>query len=473
MKKQKFSVLIILLMAVLVHGSIHVFAADNPAIGIWQGSVTIQSIQLRIVFHVGVDSSGMLKSTMDSPDQGAKGIPVKATIAKQESLIFEMPDILLRFAGARQTGDSLIVGKLNQGGMSFPLTFHRITEVKEVARPQNPKPPFPYLAEEVTYPNRSANITLAGTWTRPKTGAPFPAVILITGSGPQNRDEELLGHKPFLVLADYLTRRGIAVLRVDDRGIGKSTGNFRAATSMDFAADVRAGMDYLKTRSDVNPKKIGLLGHSEGGLIAPMVATDSKDVAFVVMMAGPSISGEQILYLQDSLISLGMGRAKEDVARGLASMRAIYQLLKAEADTAKLRSELFPLVMQSIPIDSATSKEAKEMAANAGTAQLMTPWFRFFLTYEPAPALSKMKCPVLALNGGKDAQVPPKENLEGMRKAFAKSGNKRATVTMLPGLNHLFQKAETGMPGEYARIEETINEDALKVIGDWILEATK
>lgn len=473
MRMQKFSVLIILLIAVLLHGSSHVFAADNPAIGIWQGSVTIQSIQLRLVFHVGLDSSGMLRSTMDSPDQGAKGIPVKTTIAKQESLVFEMPEILFRFAGMRQPGDSLIIGKLNQRGMSFPLTLHRVAEVKEAARPQTPKPPFPYLEEEVTYPNRSANVSLAGTLTKPKSGAPFPAVILITGSGPQNRDEELFGHKPFLVLADYLTRRGIAVLRVDDRGFGKSTGKFSTATSIDFAADVLAGIEYLKTRTDVNPKKIGLLGHSEGGLIAPMVANDSKDVAFVVMMAGPSISGEQILYLQDSIISLGMGKSKDEVTKGLASMRAIYHLLNTENDTTKLKGELLALMMQSMPLDSATSKEAKEMAANAGAAQLMSPWFRFFLSYDPAPALVRMQCPVLALNGSKDVQVPPKENLEGMRKAFAKSGNKHATVTMLPGLNHPFQKAETGMPGEYAKIEETINEDALKVIGDWIVETTK
>ena len=242
---------------------------------------------------------------------------------------------------------------------------------------------------------------------------------------------------------------------------------------MDFAADVRAGIEYLKTRTDVNPKKIGLLGHSEGGLIAPMVATDSKDVAFVVMMAGPSISGEQILYLQDSIISLGMGKSMDEVAKGLASMHAIYHLLNTENDTTKLKGELLALMMQSIPLDSATSKEAKDIAANAGAAQLMSPWFRFFLSYDPAPALARVQCPVLALNGSKDVQVPPRENLDGMRKAFAKSGNKRATAAMLPGLNHLFQKAETGMPGEYAKIEETINEEALKVIGDWIVETTK
>ncbi len=471
--KERMSLWLILCTIIAAALPAQSFAADENIAGIWQGTLKVQTIELRIVFHVAADSSGAFKTTMDSPDQGAKGIVVNSTSVSSDSVVFAIYMINGTYEGIRQQGDSLIIGTWKQGSASFPLDLRRVKEIQEARRPQEPKPPFPYDAEDVSFENKNAGITLAGTFTKPKTGAPFTTVLLITGSGPQNRDEELLGHKPFLVLADYLTRRGIAVLRVDDRGVGKSTGVFGTATTVDFAGDVRAGIDYLKTRNDVDAKKIGLIGHSEGGIIAPMVSADSKDVAFIVLMAGTSLTGEKILYMQDSLISLAMGQPPKEVEKDLSEKRAMYSLLKEEHDTTKLQQDLHSIVDKSLAEDSSLTDKTKEIVIAATMKQLLSPWFRFFLTYDPMPALEKVTCPILALNGSKDMQVPAQANLEGMERAFKTSGSTRATTKLLPGLNHLFQKADTGSPMEYAKIEETMDPEALKTIGDWIEEVTK
>jgi fermentation-respiration switch protein FrsA (DUF1100 family) len=471
MKKKFLLHLFFVFMSLFITQS--TFALDRNIVGTWQGTLKIQTMELRVVFHIQTDSSGAIKATLDSPDQGAKGIPVDNVSTRLDSLILTINAIGGSYEGIAQPGDSIITGTWKQGGSSLPLDLYRIQAVTELRRPQEPMPPFPYDAEEISYENSNAGITLAGTFTKPKSGGPFSAVLLITGSGPQNRDEELFGHKPFLVIADYLTRRGIAVLRVDDRGTGKSTGNFGAATTKDFAGDVRAGIKYLKSRSDVNVKKIGLLGHSEGGIIAPMVASDSKDVAFIVMMAGPSLTGEEILYLQDSLISTAMGTPPEEIQKELRLNRILFSLIRTESDSTKLQQEIRSAVKESMSPDSATVGKVNEEAVNAAVKQLTSPWFRFFVTYDPIPALEKVTCPILALDGGKDLQVPAQQNLEGLERAFKASGNKNATAKLLPGLNHLFQKAETGAPLEYAKIEETINPEALKVIGDWIEDVTK
>ena len=449
------------------------FASDKNIAGTWLGTLKVQTMELRIVFHIQTDSTGVMKATLDSPDQGAKGIPVDNVSTRLDSVILTINAIGGSYEGIAQPGDSIITGTWKQGGLALPLDIHRTHEIAELRRPQEPKPPFPYDAEEVSCENSDAGITLAGTFTKPKSGGPFPALLLITGSGPQNRDEELFGHKPFLVIADYLTRRGIAVLRVDDRGTGKSTGVFGMATTKDFAGDVRAGIRYLKSRSDVDVKKIGLLGHSEGGIIAPMVASDSKDVAFIVMMAGPSLPGEQILYLQDSLISTAMGIPPAEITKELRLNRALYSLIRTESDSTKLQQEIRSAVKESMSADSATIGKVNEEAVNAAVKQLTSPWFRFFVTYDPIPALEKVTCPILALDGSRDLQVPAQQNVAGLERAFKASGNKNATAKLLPGLNHLFQKAETGAPLEYAKIEETINPEALKVIGDWIEGVTR
>jgi uncharacterized protein len=302
--------------------------------------------------------------------------------------------------------------------------------------------------------------TLAGTLTIPQGKGPFPAVLLITGSGPQDRDESLLGHKPFLVLSDWLTRKGIEVLRADDRGMGKSTGVFGTATTADFATDVEAGVAFLKTRPEVNAKKIGLIGHSEGGIIAPMVAARNPDVGCIVMLAGSGVPGDQILVEQRKLIAEAGGMSKEQAEKEALEERAVLALVVKEKDSPELEKDL----------RAGLEKDVKEPELGAQVKVLTSPWFRYFLAYDPGPALKKVKCPVLALNGEKDLQVPPDLNLPTISKALTEGGNKNFEVVELPGLNHLFQTATTGSPTEYATIEETMSPVVLGKVSEWILK---
>jgi len=335
-----------------------------------------------------------------------------------------------------------------------------------------PKPPFPYREEEVAYDSKTPGVRIAGTLTLPPGPGPFPAVLLITGSGAQDRDESLLGHKPFLVLADDLTRRGIAVLRVDDRGTAKSTGNFAAATTFDFADDAQAGYEYLRTRKEIAPAKIGLVGHSEGGLIAPIVAARTPEVAFIVLLAGPGLPGGDILAAQQALILRASGvseaKIKEEsaaITRMIAVVRETPDLKAAGAKIKAVRDEI------AAALPEAERKALAESDPNgASLARLTTPWFRTFLLHDPRPTLAGVRCPVLAVNGELDLQVPCKDNLDAIAQALATGGNPRLTVRPMPGLNHLFQTCKTGAPSEYASIEETIAPAALKVIGDWIVE---
>ena len=308
---------------------------DNSAIeeikGLWLGSLQVQGgMEIRLLFNISTSSDGSVNATMGSIDQGVKGIPVDVITYKDGNLHLGIKSIKGTFDGTLKEDGKTIEGEWKQSGSSLPLVLSRIDEPPDTRKEQDPVKPYPYSEEEVSYENEDAGVKLAGTLTIPKSEGPFPAVILISGSGQQNRDEEILGHRPFLVLSDYLTRRGIAVLRVDDRGTGGSTGNFSQATSEDFAEDVLAGIEYLKSREDIDSTRIGLIGHSEGGLIAPIVAVESPDVAFIVMMAGPGITGEEILYLQSDLISRAEGVDNETIARNNALMKSIYSVIKEE-----------------------------------------------------------------------------------------------------------------------------------------------
>jgi hypothetical protein len=358
------------------------------------------------------------------------------------------------------------------------LNLDRNVSVKaKIARPQEPQKPYSYYSEDIRFDNKKDALTLAGTLTLPSKTGKFPAVILITGSGAQNRDEELAGHKPFLVLSDYLTKNGIAVLRYDDRGYGGSTGNFTSATTEDFTGDVRSAIDYLKTRPEIDLKKIGLIGHSEGGIIAPMVAADSKDVSYVVMLAGPGIPGDEILSKQSWLIGKANGLSDSVLTNGDIVNRKIHRVLKSRASIEEVRKEL-TLIMEDALSKMPSAQQPPADRRSAVIAEkvnaIATPWFRFFVNYDPVPVLEKVKCPVLALNGAKDLQVPPEENLEAIQKALTKAGNKNFMVRELPELNHLFQESTTGSPSEYAVIEQTISPSALKEITDWVkVQVTK
>jgi uncharacterized protein len=437
-------------------------ATPSDIDGSWQGTIDTGAAKLRVVFHITNMQDGLM-ATMDSPDQGANGIPVTTVTRTGSTLVMELKQAGAKFEGKISTDLSTIDGAWTQGGGSVPLVLKHATSVSllERKRPQNPVRPYPYKEEEVTYKNQVAGITLAATLTIPPGKGPFPAVVLITGSGPQDRDETLLGHKPFLILSDYLTRHGIAVLRADDRGFAKSTGVFATATTADFATDAEAGIAYLKRRPDV-AGRIGLIGHSEGGIIAPMVAARNADVAFIVMMAGSGVPGAEILILQGELISEAGGMSHEDAAKNAATERKALEIVARETDNAIAEKQLRELLGSTLP----------EAQVGAQIKQITSPWFRYFLVYDPAPALMKVSCPVLAINGEKDLQVPPKQNLPAIRQALEQGGNKDFEVEELPGLNHLFQTARTGSPAEYAEIEETMSPVALRKIADWIVKET-
>lgn len=337
-------------------------------------------------------------------------------------------------------------------------------EKQVYARPQEPQKPFPYYTEEVKFENKTDHVTLAGTLSLPKKEGNFPAVILISGSGKQNRDEEILRHKPFLVLSDYLTKKGIAVLRFDDRGAGESTGDFTKATTIDFARDVQAGVDYLKTRKEINKNKIGLIGHSEGGVIAPMIAGNSKDVDFIVLLAGPGLRGDKLLLLQKEILERQFGVPENDVQKGQEIFKGAYEIVLASAaNDEKLKNDL----------SSYAQSKFDDKTAKSFTEQITNVWWYNFLRIDPAVALAKVKCPVLALNGSKDLQVPATVNLEAIKKALSKAGNKNVTIKELPDLNHLFQECKTGSPMEYDTIEQTFSPIALEEISNWLLVQTK
>jgi pimeloyl-ACP methyl ester carboxylesterase len=376
----------------------------------------------------------------------------------------------IRFEGKWYPGDS-IPGTFKQGGQEIPLTLSRGNMVKP-ARPQEPVKPYPYYTEDVHFVNKKGNFVLAGTLTMPNKTGVFPAVILITGSGPQNRDEEILGHKPFLVIADYLTRNGIAVLRCDDRGTNESKGDFKSATSMDFSTDVEAALDFLLSRKGIDKSKIGLIGHSEGGMIAPMVAVRRKEVAYIVLLAGPGISGKRILLSQEALIGRVSGE-REDVIRDLTSVNnKAYDLVAGSQNLDTLRKELTAYYSDRLKADTtfagtAGNDQAQFVALKV--KQLATPWMKYFIQYDPAPTLESVKCPVLALDGSKDLQVSPEIDLAAIKTALEKGGNKEVTTVELPNLNHLFQECKTGSPSEYATIEQTFSPLALDEMTKWIL----
>ena len=450
-------------------------AAPAGFAGDWAGVLDV-GMKLRLVLHLS-QANGTWSGTMDSIDQSANGIPVDAVTIDGMKLHLDLASIKGAYEGALSADGGTIEGTWSQGGMTWPLKFARgdAASMPGPNRPQEPKPPLPYDTEDVTFANPRASITLAGTLTRPRGAGPHPVVLLITGSGPQDRDESVMGHRPFLVLADYLTRQGIAVLRVDDRGFGKSSGQFASATSADFADDALAGVEYLKTLPDIDGKRIGLVGHSEGGVIAPMVAVKSKDVAYVVLMAAVGVPAEELLARQSSLILKANGANDEMIKLNEAAVRQMCTIVKTEKDPdiadKKLRDVGASLVTKLAAIDP-TLAEAGKAGIESSVAMINSPWFRYLLSLDPAATLRQVEVPVLALNGSLDLQVDPKQNLPPIEKALHDGGNKDATVTELPGLNHLFQTAATGSPGEYATIEETMAPVALKTISDWILVRT-
>ncbi len=438
--------------------------------GTWLGKISTNGIDLRLVFNIRLNDKDSLVATADSPDQGAKGIPLGQVILKDEKLIIKAPLLQGEYNGTI-TGDSTIDGTWAQRGSSFTVNLVKLKAPLIVSRPQDPKPPFPYTSENVTFANDKFNIKLAGTLTIPSGTGPFKAVILITGSGAQNRNEEIMGHKPFLVIADYLSRNGIAVLRYDDRGVGSSQGNYATSTSADLATDAEAAFIFLKNNPKINQNEIGLMGHSEGGLIAPITASSNKGIAFVVSLAGPGVTGEKIILKQSQDISRISGISEESIKESTTINKKLYSILKKEKDNAKAETKILAAYREELEKKKTPNedieKSVNQLKASFGATTYT--WFRYFIMTDPANFWKKTDCPVLAINGEKDLQVSADENLPAIEKALRSGGNKNIKTIKPEGINHLFQHSKTGLPSEYSGIEETFSPEVLKIISDWIL----
>ena len=440
------------------------FASAQDIIGSWKGVLKFDNIEINLAFHLEKDGE-YYKGTMDSPDQGTLGIPLSSVVfLDNRDVIIEHKEINFKYEG-KYLQDT-IRGICRQNGFSFPLDLVR--GKVEFLRPQEPKPPYPYPSEEVYFLNDEAGIRLAGTLTYPSQGTKFPAVVLVSGSGAQDRNEELMGHKPFLVIADYLTRNGIAVLRYDDRGFGESEGNFASGTTSDFATDAMAAVKYLKTRSEINPAKIGLLGHSEGGTICFINAAQSKDISFIITLAAPALSGDSIMMLQHREYIRTIGVDLEQwICDGESQLMKAHEIVKKAKDSTTLVNELHNFYKYSMPEGVSVDDNVIQNAVKA----LSTPWIRHFIKYNPKESIEKVTCPVFAINGEKDIQVNAAVNLKRIEKYLAR--NKNTTIKKYPNLNHLFQNCQKGTVDEYGQIEETISPEVLKDISGWILKTAK
>jgi uncharacterized protein len=469
---KKIVSLFIMVVPLMITNSLSAQDVINKNIlpGSWLGKISTNGIDLRLVFNLKLNDKDSLIATADSPDQGAKNIPLGRVILEDKKLTIKAPILMGEYNGSI-TGDSTIDGTWTQRGVTFTLNLKKLKTAFTVNRPQEPKPPFPYTAEDVSFTNDKFNIKLAGTLTIPSGAGPFKAVIMITGSGAQNRNEELMGHKPFLVIADYLSRHGIAVLRYDDRGVGGSQGNYSEATSADLATDAEAAFNFLKNNPKINQKEIGLMGHSEGGLIAPIVTCTHPDIGFIVSLAGPGVPGQQIIIRQSQDIGRLSGEQENLIKENTETNKKLFAILRKEKDNRKAEIKILSLYREILEKKN-TSKEDTEKAVNrlkiTFGANTYT-WLRYFITTDPSIFWKKVKCPVLALNGEKDLQVSAKENLPAIEKALKSSGNESIKTVELADLNHLFQHCKTGLPAEYGTIEETFSPEALKIIADWIL----
>jgi uncharacterized protein len=438
--------------------------------GDWIGTLDANAMRLRLGIHISRTAAGEYVTTLDSLDQGATGLPVRKTTFANGKLRLEMPDLNAIFEGEVDRDSIYIRGTFTQSA-AIPMVFIRADVATVRSRPQTPREPFPYTAEEAYY--RAGVVRFTGTLTIPKGEGPFPAVLLISGSGPQDRDSSLFGHKPFLVIADYLSRRGVAVLRVDDRGVGGSSGSSPQASLQDLAGDVLTGIAWLKTQQRIDAARIGVIGHSEGALVGALAASKSRDIGFVVLLASPGVTGEELLYRQAELVARSGGAKDQAIAQNRALQAMIFDTLRAEPNPQSARTRLaaqWEKLKGTMPEETRRQMAVGDAAILREFDRVLSPEMLSAVFYEPAGALKKLQVPVLALNGARDIQVEAAQNLPPIREALA--ANKDATVSELPGLNHLFQKCASCNLGEYGDIEETFSPAALDLIGAWIAKRT-
>lgn len=453
-------------------------AQKNKIIGTWEGKINV-GVQLRIVFNFK-DSAGNIIGTTDSPDQGIKGVACSNVIVRNDSLLLEVPDFKGKYAG-KFKNDSTITGKLIQG-IGIDLTLVKVLKVSALPRPQTPHQPYSYISRDVEYDNADKSVHYGATITIPKGKGPFPAVLLITGSGAQNRDEEIFEHKPFAVIADHLTKHGYIVMRVDDRSTGKTTGNFSGSTTADFAKDVNTSLNYLKNKKEVDVKHIGLIGHSEGGIIAPIVASQRNDISFIILLAAPGEKVSKLMEDQNIAILRSNGFTKEAAEDyGILFHNMIPVIIRAKnlgEATNNLNDVVGawrnttpkPIVMGTTGI---INDSTQKIFVNAFASSLSTPWYKYFLQFDPGQYLTKLHCKVLALNGDKDLQVLSAPNLSAIKSALQKSRSPVYVVKEMPGLNHLFQHCKKCTVNEYGQLEETFSPEVLDIISEWLKKNVK
>ncbi|MDR6300896.1 alpha/beta hydrolase family protein [Mesonia maritima] len=430
--------------------------------GNWSGDIEVQGTKIGFTFTITKDGDNY-SSVVDIPKQGVKDLPVTTTTFKDSTLTLNIAMAGITYEGKYE--NNAFVGNYKQAGLTLPLKL--TPGEKKLNRPQEPKEPFPYKSKNINVKNEKAGINLAATLTLPENVKKAPAVILISGSGPQNRDSEILGHKPFLLLSDYLTRNGFAVLRFDERGVGESEGVFSTATSYDFADDVESFFNYLETRKDIDSENIGLIGHSEGGSVAPIIAARNKNVAFIILMAGAGVQGSDLLLSQKKAIQEKLGVDAETIEKSQQQLGKAYQMIVNSTENNEAFQQKLANYLDENFDEVQTTAQAQKLAQ-----QLTSPWMYNFIRYNPKPILEKVKCPVLAINGSNDLQVPAKENLSAIKTTLTAKGNKKVTMREIEKLNHLFQESKTGLPNEYAEIEQTISPVALRIISDWLLRTT-
>ena len=435
--------------------------------GTWHGLLDVGK-KLRLDIHVTQEAIGF-SGKLDSPDQGAKDIPATKVEFSGGTFVFEVKNLGVSYTGTLK--NDTIDGTFTQGGFTTKLLLSRqAVVIKKANRPQEPKRPFSYTETEVIFENSIEKFPLAGTLTLPKGDGPFPAVILVSGSGPQDRNEEILGHKPFWIIADFLTNQGFAVLRYDDRGTGQSKGVFASATSVELASDAESALDFMRSNPKIQKDKISIAGHSEGAMIAVMLAAKIKDIHSVVLMAGPAIPGGDLLLKQQFLINKASG-VSEKMNKSIQRFnREIYKIVIEEKTLQTAR----PIIEKKVRKSLKNAKEkdlagynSKEELIQEALNNVCNPWMFYFIKYDPKNDLEKVNCHVLALNGSNDLQVPPKENLSAMEMHIPKS-SKSLVFKELARLNHLFQECETGNITEYETIEQTIQPAVLKLMGDWL-----
>jgi uncharacterized protein len=440
------------------------YGFQGPVTGTWEGAIELPTAPLKIIVAFRAEGDALV-GTIDIPQQGATGLPLRALTLKGSDVRFELPT-----GGAAAIFEGRIEGERIAGTFTQG-PFTGLFSLARRAAPATPASAPPYRIESLAAKN--GEVTLTGTLTRPETSEAIPAVVLITGSGAQNRDEEVFGFKVFATLADHLTRHGIAVYRYDDRGVGESTGTFATATTEDFASDALAALARLRTVPGIDPKRVGFVGHSEGGIVAALAAARSTDVAFIVMLAGTAVPGDQVLRQQARDLAIAGGATPEQVDRIVAAHRAATDAVLRGASVEEQARLVRALVEEQI--DAAPPEQLAalgdraafvEKAVKAGTAQMTSPWMKYMLAFDPAEALRKVTVPVYAAFGALDIQVPASLHEAPLRAAL--THNPHVTVTTYPGANHLFQRATTGHPTEYATLEKAFVPKLPEDLAKWI-----